>query len=81
MNPHFASLVVGLAAQAESALAGTLPAEASKEDPRQIARMLIDTLSMLEEKTSGRLEEDEKQLLSQALTGLKFRFVQVGGAK
>ena len=81
MNPHFASLVVGLAAQAESALAGTLPAEAAGEDPRQIARMLIDTLAMLLEKTDGHLDDDEKKLLADVLTGLKFRFVQGGGGQ
>ncbi len=31
---------------------------------------------MLEEKTAGRLDDDERQLLDQALTALRFRFVQ-----
>jgi hypothetical protein len=31
---------------------------------------------MLAEKTAGKLEPDEKQLLDQALTSLRFRFVQ-----
>jgi hypothetical protein len=82
MNPHFASLVLGLAQQAESALAGNLPPGAEKLGPqanvRQIAQTLIDTLSMLETKTQGRLDADEQQLLTQALTALKFRFVQGG---
>ena len=75
MNPHFASLVMGLAAQATSVLEGNLPAEAAGADPREIARTLIDSLGMLEEKTKGNLSEDEKQLLAQVLTGLRFRFV------
>ena len=83
MNPHFASLVLGLAQQAESALAGNLPpgAEAlgGKASARQIAQTLIDTLGMLEAKTQGHLEPEEQQLLSQALTALRFRFVQTGG--
>ena len=82
MNPHFASLVLGLAQQAESALAGQLPPGAEQlggqATARQIAQTLIDTLSMLEAKTQGRLEPEEQQLLSQALTALKFRFVQSG---
>ncbi len=82
MNPHFASLVLGLAQQAESALAGQLPPGAEllggQANTRQIAQTLIDTLSMLEAKTQGRLEPDEQQLLTQALTALKFRFVQSG---
>ena len=82
MNPHFASLVLGLAQQAESALQGNLPpgAEAlgGQANARSIAQTLIDTLSMLETKTQGQLDPDEQQLLSQALTTLKFRFVQSG---
>lgn len=77
MNPHFASLILGLAHQAEAALGGTLPpgAEATG-DARKVAQALIDTLGMLQEKTEGRLEADERQLLDQALTALRFRFVQ-----
>lgn len=82
MNPHFASLVLGLAQQAESALAGNLPPGAeqlgAQANPRHIAQTLIDTLAMLETKTQGQLEPDEQQLLAQALTALRFRFVQSG---
>ncbi|HET9066667.1 MAG TPA: DUF1844 domain-containing protein [Gemmatimonadales bacterium] len=77
MNNHFASLILGLAAQAKSALDGNLPAgatEAGANDPRQLAKALIDTLVMVEEKTRGNLADDEKQLLDQALTALRFQF-------
>lgn len=77
MNPHFASLVVSLAQQAESALTGQLPPGAEGlGEPRMLAQRLIDTLGMLAEKTAGHLEPDEKQLLDQAVTALRFRFVQ-----
>ena len=76
MNPHFASLVLGLAHQAESALDGTLPAGADAGDARAVAQTLIDTLGMLADKTEGRLEPDERRLLDQAVTALRFRFVQ-----
>lgn len=77
MNPHFASLVLGLAQQAEAALGGNLPAGAEDfGDARKVAQTLIDTLGMLAEKTAGRLDPDERQLLDQALTALRFRFVQ-----
>jgi hypothetical protein len=79
MNPHFATLVIGLATQAESAINGSLPPEMvaqSGGSPRQVAQMLIDTLGMLETKTAGQLDEDEKKLLTDILTGLRFRFVQ-----
>jgi hypothetical protein len=77
MNAHFASLVLGLAHQAESALGGTLPAGAEAAgDARLVAQTLIDTLGMLMDKTEGRLDPDERQLLDQTLTALRFRFVK-----
>jgi Domain of unknown function (DUF1844) len=77
LNPHFASLVLGLAQQAEAALNGQLPSGAEAlGDARQVAQTLIDTLGMLAEKTAGHLEQDEKQLLDQAVTSLRFRYVQ-----
>jgi hypothetical protein len=77
MNAHFASLVLGLAHQAESALGGNLPeGTESSADPRAVAQTLIDTLGMLWEKTEGRLDPDERQLLDQTLTALRFRFVK-----
>jgi hypothetical protein len=76
MNPHFASLVAGLAYQAEQALNGTVPPGApGNPAPRDVARALIDTLAMLEEKTRDRLDPEEQQLLSSALTALRFGFV------
>lgn len=76
MNPHFGSLVAGLAHQADQALNGTLPAGTPGDpQPREVARTLIDTLGMLETKTRGQLDADEQQLLTTALTALRFRFV------
>jgi hypothetical protein len=77
MNPHFVSLVLGLAHQAESALGGNLPAGAERAgDVRAVAQTLIDTLGMLMDKTEGRLDPDERQLLDQTLTALRFRYVK-----
>lgn len=77
MNPHFASLVLGLSHQAETALSGQLPPGVEElGDARKLAQTLIDTLGMLADKTAGHLEADEKQLLDQALTALRFRYVQ-----
>jgi hypothetical protein len=75
VNPHFASLVLGLAQQADAALDGQLPPGASGNS-RELAQALIDTLGMLVEKTSDRLDPDEKRLLDQAVTTLRFRYVQ-----
>lgn len=82
MNPHFASLVMGLAAQAEAALQGQGPPGVegiSPADLRRAAQAMIDTLGMLEEKTRGQLDAEETRLLAEALTSLRFRFVQTGG--
>lgn len=78
MDQHFGSLVIGLATQAGQALDGTLAGLPDGASPREAARALIDTLAMLETKTAGHLDDQERQLLSQALTALRFRFVQTG---
>lgn len=81
MNPHFASLVVGLGQQALAALDGTLPPGAggmSPADARKMAQALIDTLGVLQERLQGRLEPDEQRLLDELLTTARFRFVQSG---
>lgn len=77
MNQHFASLILGLAAQANAALDGQLPPGADKAgapDPRQLAQALIDTLAAVEEKSRGNLTADESKLMDQALTSLRFRY-------
>ncbi len=82
MNPTFVSLVLGLAQQAEGALRGELPPGAERmpgANARVMAQALIDTLTMLEDKTRGNLRPDEAKLLTDALTALRFRFVQAGG--
>ena len=79
MNQHFASLVLGLAHQANTVLDGGLPPGADAVgDPRMIAQALIDSIGMLEQKTQGNLDDDERELLAQTLTALRFRFVQGG---
>jgi Domain of unknown function (DUF1844) len=79
MNPHFLTLVLGIAGQADSALSGTLPPEMlaqSGGNAKQLAQTLIDTLAMLEQKTHGHLESDEQKILGDALTALRFKFIQ-----
>jgi hypothetical protein len=76
MNPHFASLVMGLAVQAHAALDGKLPEEAAGANARDLARALIDTLGMLEQKTAGHLDADEQRLMNELLASLRIRFVK-----
>jgi hypothetical protein len=78
MNQHFASLVMGVAAQAQSALEGQIPAESPIQDARLIAQTLIDTLGMLQDKTRGNLDDDEQRLIEQLLAELRIRFVTGG---
>lgn len=50
-------------------------ADRPKPDLR-VARHSIDLLSMIAEKTKGNLSLDERRLLENSLTELRFRFVQ-----
>jgi hypothetical protein len=77
VNPHFASLVIGIGQQAEGLMQGQTP-EGLPEGAsvREMARTMIDTLGMLQEKTAGQLEDDERQLIDEIVTGLRLRFVQ-----
>ena len=73
----FSFLVYSLTTQAQIQL-GLLHVDESS--PRKanlpIARHTIDLLAMLQEKTKGNLSLQEKLLLENTLTDLRFRFVQ-----
>jgi hypothetical protein len=74
----FAFLVLSLRAQAEMQLGLMRFNEDDKEEPNlQLARHSIDLMGMLQDKTKGNLELDERRLLENSLTELRFRFVQV----
>ena len=81
--PTFDYLVHMLKAQAEMAM-GLFrlgeESEAPKADLRA-ARFSIDMLAMMEEKTSGNLSMDEKRLIENSLTELRFRYVQAVESK
>ena len=44
-----------------------------------IAKQIIDTLGMLQEKTKGNLDQDEERLLKSILYDLRMRYVQKSG--
>ena len=51
--------------------------ESERPEPNlPLARHFIDTLSVLADKTQGNLSMEEKRLLENSLTELRFRFVQ-----
>ena len=52
------------------------PATGEKKKDLVLAKHAIDTLAMLEEKTAGNLNEDDKAMLSNILYDLKMRYVK-----
>ena len=74
----FEFLVGSLRFQAEIAL-GLFKMKEDEKPDLDMARHLIDLLGVLEEKTRGNLSLDEKLLLENSITELRFRFVQASG--
>ncbi|MBY0373068.1 MAG: DUF1844 domain-containing protein [Bryobacteraceae bacterium] len=74
----FEFLVLSLRMEAELAL-GLMRLDASEEAKVNLprARHSIDLLGVLEEKTRGNLSIEEKRLLENTLTELRFRFLQI----
>jgi len=81
----FASLINSLTAQAAAALGDAAtpydPQKSAEQlEPKlalELARHLIDTLAILDEKTRGNLTPDEAALLEQGLHELRMAFVEV----
>ena len=74
----FSFLVLSLRTQCESSLGLFHFGEEEKAEPDLIlARHGIDLLGVLLEKTKGNLTLEEKRLLENSLTELRFRYVQV----
>jgi hypothetical protein len=74
----FEFLIVSLKAQTEMHL-GMFHFGEEKDRPApdlRLARHSIDLLSVLQEKTQGNVTMEEQRLLENALTELRFRFVQ-----
>jgi hypothetical protein len=78
----FTHLINLLAMQAIVGMGGMQDPSTGKPIPADpmMARFHIDLLGLLEEKTKGNLEDDEKSLLSQSLHELRMMFVQVTSA-
>jgi len=58
---------------------GEIPNPATNEVDKNLvqAKFLIDTLSMLNEKTAGNLNDQEKNLLENSIYELQMRYVQI----
>jgi hypothetical protein len=75
----FEVLATSLKMQAEMHL-GLIYFGEEKDRPEpdlRLARHAIDMLAMLADKTKGNLSTEEERLLGNALTELRFRFIQV----
>ena len=74
----FEYLVFGLKMQAEMQL-GLLSFGEEKDRPKadlRLARHTIDLMAALQDKTKGNFELQEKLMLDNAVTELRFRYVQ-----
>ena len=62
---------------------GEIPNPVTNEIDKNLeqAKFLIDTLSMLKEKTEGNLNEQEKMLLENSVYELQVKYVQASGDK
>ena len=77
-RPSFLSHLASLVAQAYVALGMTVdPLSGQRRFRPNLARHLIDTLAMLEEKTRGNLTPEETRELQTALYQLRMAFVQL----
>ena len=79
--PTFEFLVFSLKTQAEMQLGLLQFGEADEQPNLPAARHAIDLLAMIAEKTRGNLALEEQRLIENALTELRFRFVQVAEQK
>jgi hypothetical protein len=75
-EPTFSFFVTTLSVQASISL-GFLenPATNKKEENLEQAKFLIDTLSMVQEKTKGNLSDEEKNLLDNLLFELRNAYI------
>ena len=75
----FEFLTLSMKTQTEMCL-GLLHFGEEQDRPKpdlRAARHLIDVLAMLREKTKGNLSMEEQRLIENAITELRFRYVQV----
>jgi hypothetical protein len=76
----FEFLIASFVMQAQMQLGMfSMPGEENEENQPNptLAKHTIDMLGVLEEKTRGNLSLEEKRLLENSLTELRFRYVQV----
>jgi len=76
VNTHFLSLLYSLSAAAMQQLGKTSnPVNSKTEKDLDQARISIDIIEMLNEKTKGNLTPEEEKLLSSMLANLQLNYV------
>lgn len=73
---EFLVLSLQMQAQMQMGLLKMSPDDPEPEVNLPLARHTIDMLAMIQSKTKGNLSLEEQRLLDNALTELRFRFVQ-----
>jgi hypothetical protein len=80
-QPNFTTLVMMLSTNALGYLA-----ELEKADPKKrnllthLARHTIDTIQVLDEKTKGNLDAEEKDIIDKVLADLRLQFIKFAGS-
>ncbi|MCU0665856.1 MAG: DUF1844 domain-containing protein [Candidatus Omnitrophica bacterium] len=76
INPDFKFFITTLALQAAISL-GDIPNPATNKKEQDLvqSKFMIDTLTMLQEKTKGNLNEEESKLLENVLYELRMQYV------
>lgn len=79
---NFASFIMSIATQALMQL-GELPPPPGVQIEKDLssAKQFIDILALLQQKTTGNLDEQEDKLLEEVLHNLRMSYVRLGGAK
>ena len=82
-EPDFSFFVTSLAIQASIALGTTPnPVNNQKEENLNHAKLIIDTLGMLKEKTHGNLNTEEDSLIDNLLYELRMQYlIKIKGGK
>ena len=73
----FSSFILSLASSAFYYMGDTPDPEGKKEINLEIAKHTIDTIAMLEEKTTGNLTNDEVKLIEDILYKLRTRYIKL----
>ena len=74
---NFASLVIMLSTTALGYLVEIEKADADKKKLLSLlARHTIDTIQVLDDKTKGNLEKDEKELIDRTIADLRLQFIK-----